>query len=489
MTVSQVEAVIVGGGIAGLASAWQLRHRDVLLLEADTRVGGRICSEPRGKYWLNWGAHVFAGPGSATGRLLEEMGIQAEPVPGELAALAMNGRLLTDGRVETYPFRIPMAWRDRIAVLRAGLKVRPAVHRYGHAAELRPGETPPERQQRVYDFLGDQTFSQFVGKLPADADAMFRPTVTRSAGSPEQVSAGAGIGYFRLVWDRNSGLSRNIVGGSAALTEAIAAGLGPRVVLGAKVLEAVQIKDRVSVRYRHGNAEEKVLAGHCVLATPAPIARQIAIGLASETAEALGKVVYGPYVSAAFLTNETEPQLWDRCYAIATPKRAFNVFFNMTSLARSHERERQPGSSIMVFSPAALAAALLDLDNSEIIDRYLRDLDDIFPGFSGHVIEAHVRRWPLGLAYCFPGRGRIQEALTRPAERIHLAGDYLGTFYSETAVETGWRAANTILRALSVAQGLCRPLDRATVFLPSMRRPVRSADWIAGECEWHSSTG
>jgi oxygen-dependent protoporphyrinogen oxidase len=60
-----------------------------------------------------------------------------------------------------------------------------------------------------------------------------------------------------------------------------------------------------------------------------------------------------------------------------------------------------------------------------------------------------VRRWPLGLAYCFPGRGRIQEALTRPAERIHLAGDYLGTFYTETAAETGWRAANTILRALT----------------------------------------
>jgi hypothetical protein len=63
----------------------------------------------------------------------------------------------------------------------------------------------------------------------------------------------------------------------------------------------------------------------------------------------------------------------------------------------------------------------------------------IFPGFSALTVEAHVRRWPLGLACCFPGRGAIQKALTRPAERIHLAGDYLGTFYTETAVETGWR--------------------------------------------------
>src|SRR5262249_22177620 len=152
-----------------------------------------------------------------------------------------------------------------------------------------------------------------------------------------------------------------------------------------EVLEVVQNEDGVSVRYRRGNTDEEVLASHCVLATPAPIARRLAIGLAPETAEALGKVVYGPYVSAAVLTNETAPQPWDKCYAIATLKRAFNVFFNMTGLARSHARERQPGSSIMVFSPAALAAALLDLDDSEIIDRYLKELDDIFPGFSGHI--------------------------------------------------------------------------------------------------------
>jgi protoporphyrinogen oxidase len=127
VTNRRLDAIVVGAGIAGLAGAWTLRDRDVLLLEADTRVGGRICSEPRGDYWLNWGAHVFAGPESATGRLMQDVGVHAEPVPGELAGLAMNGRLLTDGRVETYPFRVPMAWRDRAAVLRAGIKVRRAV--------------------------------------------------------------------------------------------------------------------------------------------------------------------------------------------------------------------------------------------------------------------------------------------------------------------------------------------------------------------------
>lgn len=438
------ETVVVGAGIAGLAAAWYLRDREVVVLEATDRVGGRLKSEPRGDYWLNYGAHVFGGSGTATGHLLDELGVAAAPVPGAIAALAMNGRLLSDERVETYPFRLPMSWAARLATLRAGAKVRAAVWRYGRISGLRAGETPAERQQRVYDFLGDRTFSEFVGPLPPDADALFRPTVSRSAGSPEQVSAGAGVGYFQLVWDRSSGLSRNIVGGSSRLPEAIASSLGSRVILGATVDEVVEGPGGVSVRYTRAGTSETLEAAHVVLATPAPIAHRVAVDLPEPVAAALARVVYGAYVSAAFLTNETTPMPWDGCYAIATPKRRFNVMFNMTSIPRARETARRPGSSIMVFSPAQLADCLLPLTDEEILSRYLEDLDDLFPGFSGLVEEGHVARWPLGLAYCFPGRGRLQGALTSPMQRVHLAGDYLGTFYTETAISSALSAAARI---------------------------------------------
>ena len=338
---TEVDVVVVGAGIGGLAAAWYLRERDVLVLEADGRVGGRLLSERRGDYWLNYGAHVFGSPATATGHLLDELGVEAAPVPGCLAGLAMNGRVLTDGRVESYPWRIPMSWEARLAVLRAGVKVRSAVWRYGRMSAVRPGETAAERQQRIYDFLGDSSFADFVGPLPPDADAMFRPTVSRSAGSPEQVSAGAGVGYFQLVWDRSAGLSRNIVGGSSLLPEAIGALLGRRLLLGAEAHEVEIVSGGVVVRYDHEGSPQEVLARDVVLATPAPITRRIVVNLPTETAAALDKVVYGSYVSAAFLTNETAPQRWDSCYAIATPKRRFNVMFNMTSLARSREKTRR----------------------------------------------------------------------------------------------------------------------------------------------------
>jgi oxygen-dependent protoporphyrinogen oxidase len=443
-----LEVVVVGAGIAGLATAWRLRHREVVVLERTQRVGGRICSERRGEYWLNFGAHVFAGPESATGRLIDEAGVAAAPVPGELAAIAMNGKLITDGRVNTYPFRIPMPGEARRAAVRAGAKVRLAVIRYGRAASPRPDDRPGDLQQRVYDFMGDETFAEFVGPLPPDVDAMFRPTVMRSSGLPEQVSAGAGVGYFRLVWDRKSGLSRNIVGGSSVLPETLQAELGSRVVLAAEVSEVASSGDGVSIRYEQDGRAETLRARHCVLATPASVSLRLGVELPDDTRAALERVVYGPYVSAAFLTHETGPAPWDPCYAIATPKRTFNVFFNMTSVPRAQERERRPGSSIMVFSPAELATALLDRGDEEIIGTYLRDIEEIFPRFSALVAEARVRRFPEGVPYCFPGRGRLQGALTRPQDRVHLAGDYLGTFYTDTAIESGWRASGRILEQM-----------------------------------------
>lgn len=61
------------------------------------------------------------------------------------------------------------------------------------------------QQQRILDFMNNKTFSEFTGKLPIDADAIFRPTVSRSTGEPEQISAGAGIGYFHMIWNKKAG--------------------------------------------------------------------------------------------------------------------------------------------------------------------------------------------------------------------------------------------------------------------------------------------
>jgi protoporphyrinogen/coproporphyrinogen III oxidase len=233
------------------------------------------------------------------------------------------------------------------------------------------------------------------------------------------------------------------------LTESIAAALGDRVHLNATVEEIVHKKNSVVVRYRQHGVEMEVEARCVVLAAPATVSHRVAVDLDRDIREALSKIIYGPYVSAAFLTNETERQVWDDAYAIATPKRSFNVLLNMSNIVRGYERERQPGSSLMTFSPASLARQLLEVDDDGIRDTYLRDLDQILPNFSEKVVETQIQRWPTGAPYCFPGRGKLQQTLTRRGGRVFLAGDYLGTLYTETAIGTGLAAAQEVQSLLA----------------------------------------
>jgi oxygen-dependent protoporphyrinogen oxidase len=444
------EVVVVGGGIAGLAAAWTLRDRDVLVLEAADRVGGRIRSEARGRYWLNFGAHVFGGADSTTGRLIDETGVEAMTVPGILTAVSLNGTLLASGRVETYPFRLPLSLPDRLALLRVGLRLRLYVARYGRIARPRPGEPEEERRARTLAFLGDRSFADFLGPLPPEVDALFRPTIQRSSGEPEGVAAGYGIGYFHLVWNRADGLSRNILGGPSTLTGAIASALGERVRTSSRVEEVVRDGDGVCVRYLDHGRSCTVHARCAVVATPAYATRKILRELLpDETEQALGKITYGPYAAAAILTAETSSMPWDGVYAIATPKRSFNMLFNTANVLRAREMRREPGGTLMVYAGARLGQRLLELGDEQIASAFVDDLHDLFPEARGIVREVVVQRWEQGLPYPSPGRHRIQPALERPLENVFLAGDYLGTLYTETAIGTGLAAAQAIRTRLA----------------------------------------
>lgn len=463
------DVVVIGAGLAGLSAAWRLRDTDVLVLEADARVGGRIRSERRGQYWLNWGGHVFAGHDSSTQELLSETGVEATDIPGSLQALSMNGKFLRKGHIATYPLRIPMPMGSRLATIKTGTKVVAGVARYTRVVRKRAGETGAERQQRIYDFANTRTFEDLVGDLPEDAAALFKTTVTRSAGNMDQISEGAGIGYFSLVLGFGQGLSRGIVGGPSTLTHTLADALGDRLHLGAAVHEVVQKKGSVVVRYRQDGLDHEVEARTVVLATTADVSHRIAVDLDTDVRDALGQIKYGPHVSTAFLTDETSARPWDDIYAIAAPKRSFAIALNQASIVRGREGSgrRQPGGSFMTFSPAALGAALLDKTDDEVAQIHLADLEQVLGhrGFSDTVVEAQTQRWRVASPYCFPGRAKLQPALLRTGGRVFLAGDYLGTLYTETAITSGFSAAQNASDVLAADSQ--RPVHLVTTTTPT----------------------
>jgi protoporphyrinogen/coproporphyrinogen III oxidase len=123
------------------------------------------------------------------------------------------------------------------------------------------------------------------------------------------------------------------------------------------------------------------------------------------------------------------------------------MLFNMANVLRSGARE--PGGSLMVYSGASLGRELWGHDDARVVETYLRDLNEVLPGARRVVAEAVVHRWEHGLPYVRPGRHRIQRALEQPLGNVFLAGDYLGTRYTDTAIRTGLAAAANIAQRLA----------------------------------------
>jgi oxygen-dependent protoporphyrinogen oxidase len=441
--IEQCDVVVVGAGMAGLAAAWDLRDRAPLVLESTDRVGGRLQSVPRGEHWLNLGAHVFAGEDSGVGRLVAETGAVAADIPGTLTGVSYGGRLVVDGRVELYPFRLPISWRGKVEFMRAGLKLRRLVAEYAKVVEPRPGESLPERQARMLAFMDDRSAMEVLGPLSPEVDAFFRCTLTRGTGEPEEIAAGYGAGYFHMVWDKSGGLARNIVGGTQTLMDALAAPHGDRVRVGARTTRVAQDADGVTVEYEQDGERRAVRARTAIVATQAFVTREIVEGLPADMLAAMHELRYGPNVCAAFLTDEDGPQRWDDVYAIATPNRSITMLFNMDNIQRATGAPRAKGTSFMVYAVANLGRKALAMEDEAVLDAYQRDLEEVLPEVRGRIVERVLRKVDGGLPFPHVGRGRLQAALTQPTGRIHLAGDYLGSWYAETAALTGaWAAAN-----------------------------------------------
>ena len=176
-----LDAVIVGGGPAGITAAWKLKDRNIVVLEASDRFGGRLKSLPRGDYWLNLGGHLFPGEGSHIREIMDDLDLGVIPIPGKTFAMTFGGKVYANKHVETYPFTLPMTLRERVGLVRVGVRMLSAVRGWHKAMKPVAGEPEVTRRARVASYLSDRTFRELIGTPPGSVDPNFCSASRRAA--------------------------------------------------------------------------------------------------------------------------------------------------------------------------------------------------------------------------------------------------------------------------------------------------------------------
>jgi monoamine oxidase len=438
------EVVVIGAGMAGLMAATTLADRDVVVLEASDRSGGRVDTVRQGDYWINVGTQFTEG----TGPLIDALHRHEVPLgtlEGKSVALHLGGKQVDTSNPFALMFKSKMTWRDRYGLAVVGTRILANVPFLEMSETNRwANRVRAKLDRRRADFVLKGVSSELTHEMVRSWSGQWMGC------EPEETAARQFVFSMGILLTDPEKVPNLTLpqGGNQTLTDILAEDLGDKIRLSSPVHTVEWTEDGVVVDYQDADGPVRIRAQRAIVAVPADIAVKIMPGLPAAYRTAFESIHYGRYVVVGFFTHEEgAPQRWDDYLAVSTPGRSFQAIFNHAAAVR--RGPRKPGGALACFAGGAEADRLFELTDEEIVARFTADLLEVYPELEGKVDAGILRRHPRVVPFWGPDGRASLETLKQPLGPVHLAGDYALDMPSlADAAASGEQAAHAVLANL-----------------------------------------
>jgi oxygen-dependent protoporphyrinogen oxidase len=447
--VSDVDALVVGAGIAGLAAARELERRgaEVVVVDAGDAPGGVMRTDEVA------GHRVERGPNTVLLRApfwqgLERLGLGDRMVR---ASPASRSRwLLRGGRLVP----VPLGPLDLVRT--------PLLSGAGKRRLLR--EPFVARGDGT-----DETVAAFVGRRlgPEVVEALVGPFLTGVYAGDEQRLAAEAVFPSLVAAEREHGsIVRGLLagalqrgrprgrsgtyshpGGLGGLAAALADGLRAPLQLETRVRAIAP--DPVGLRVEledasGGSTASTWTARRVVLAAPSAAAGPLVRELDAEAARWIGSIEYAPIVALALSAGPGTLRHAPSGFGFLVPRGEGRGLLGCLFMSELFADRAPPGRRLLhCMLGGVRAPELLELDDAELVAHACEELDAPL-GLASAPEVLTVRRWPRAVAQPAPGhRAALAGARDRLAARapIALAGGYTDGVSVPDAFASGLAAA------------------------------------------------
>lgn len=447
MGVPEVDALVAGAGIAGLAAALDLqgRGREVLVVDPSDRPGGVMRTDHVAGYVVERGPNTTQVKAPMR-QFLDARGLAGALQPARPASrlrhLFREGRLL---RVPTSPFGLVST-----PLLSARAKLRllaePLVRRGDGRAES------------VAEFVGRRAGGEVVrglvgpfltGLYAGDESQLGAEAVFGGAVDLERRYGSLLLGGIVSALSRRGerGLRGTWSGqhGFGPLARALCAQLAEPPALGSRVERVARDGDGFRIEIGAATGDLALRARAVVLAVPAPVAAAALRPVDAEVASALQGIAYAPIVSAALGVDPADARAPIQGFGFLVPREERMRLLGCLYMSRIFPGRAPEGSELFQCMLGGVRWPDVVAQSDEALLAALRDDLERSIGYRGDPLVLGLARWARAIPQ--PGRdhaARVRLARERLPAGLALAGSYVAGIGVADALASGLAAAASL---------------------------------------------